>query len=103
MFLSDDPRGLVNRLCFRRFLALDALPVAPALPVAFLLAALAGSVSAALSTATTSALPPGRPPRNIAGALAADETSVHILSADTAAAGISDASAGLPLDFCAVL
>src|SRR6516165_1087949 len=44
MFLRDYPRGVVNHRWFRRFPALDALPVAPALPVAFLLAALCGSV-----------------------------------------------------------
>ena len=38
MFLSDYPRGLVNCLWRRWFPAFDALPVTPALPVAFLLA-----------------------------------------------------------------
>ena len=103
MFLSDYPRALVNRFWFRRLPALYTLPVAPALPIAFLLAPpLWSCTSAALSTATTSALPPGSPRCNTAVALAADETSVHTLSADTAAAGISDASAG-QLDFRAVV
>jgi len=56
-----------------------------------------------LSTATTSALLPGSSRRNIAGALAADESAARSLSADTAATGISDASAGQPLDFCALV
>src|SRR5947199_2709469 len=38
MFCSDDPRRLVNYLCLWWFPAFDALPVAPALPLAFLLA-----------------------------------------------------------------
>jgi len=46
---------------------------------------------------------PGSPRCNTAAELAADETSVHSLSADTAAAAISDASAGQPLDFCTVV
>src|SRR5579862_4660329 len=38
MFLSDYPRGLVNCLWLRWFPAFDALPVTPALAIAFLLA-----------------------------------------------------------------
>jgi len=38
MFWSDYPRGVVNCLWLCWFPALDALPVAPALPVPFLLA-----------------------------------------------------------------
>src|ERR1700691_4859751 len=38
MFCSDYPRGLVNWLWLWWFPAFDALPVAPALPVPFLLA-----------------------------------------------------------------
>ena len=37
MFCRDYPRGLVNRLWLCCFPALDTLPVAPALPVPFLL------------------------------------------------------------------
>src|SRR5215813_246629 len=45
MFGSDYPRGLVNCLWFWWFPALDALAVAPALPIAFLLARRRFSVS----------------------------------------------------------
>src|SRR5262245_43584729 len=38
MFLSDYPRGLANCLCLCWLPVLDALPVAPALTIAFLLA-----------------------------------------------------------------
>jgi hypothetical protein len=38
MFCSDYPRGVVTFLWFWRYPALDALPLAPALPVPFLLA-----------------------------------------------------------------
>src|SRR5277367_1686825 len=38
MFCSDYPRRVVNCLWFWRYPTLDALPVAPALPVPFLLA-----------------------------------------------------------------
>src|SRR6516165_4070119 len=44
MFVRDYPRGVVNHLWFGWFPALDAIPVAPALPVALLLAPLCGSV-----------------------------------------------------------
>src|SRR5215831_2581703 len=44
MFLSDYPRGLVNRLWFRPFPAFYTLPVAPALPIAFLLAPFGASI-----------------------------------------------------------
>src|SRR6516225_720069 len=37
MFPSDDPRTLLNCPCFYRLPALEALPVAPALPLPFLL------------------------------------------------------------------
>src|SRR6516225_6631983 len=37
MFRSDDPRTLLNCPCFCGFPALEALPVAPALPLALLL------------------------------------------------------------------
>ena len=37
MFRSDDPRTLLNCPCFCRFPALEALPVAPVLPLALLL------------------------------------------------------------------
>jgi hypothetical protein len=56
-----------------------------------------------LSTATTSALPPGISRCNTAGALVADETAARSLSANKARAGISGASVGRPLDFCAVV
>jgi hypothetical protein len=42
--LSDYPRGFANWLWLWRFLGLDALSVAPALAIAFLLAAVGGSV-----------------------------------------------------------
>jgi hypothetical protein len=56
-----------------------------------------------LSTVTTSALPPGISRCNTAGPLVADETAARSLSADKATAGISGASIGQPLDFCAVV
>ena len=38
MFCSDYPRALINPFCFSWFAVLDPLAVAPALPIAFLLA-----------------------------------------------------------------
>jgi hypothetical protein len=52
----------------------------------------------------TSGLPAGSSGCNTAGALAGDENAARTFSADTAAsaAGVPDASADGPLDFCAV-
>jgi len=102
MFLSDYPRGLANCLWLRWVPAFDALPVAPALAVAFLLARRRFPVSLlCLSTATISAPPPGSAHYNTVGALVADEHAARILSADSAvhAASGPGVSAAQPLDF----
>src|SRR5471030_1982148 len=64
MFCSDYPRGTVNCLWLWWFPAFDALPVAPALPVPFLLACPCRPVSLLR-------LPPRPLPRRLPAALAA--------------------------------
>src|SRR6266852_3971701 len=64
MFCSDYPRGVVNCLWLWRFPAVDAFPVAPALPVPFPLARYRRPVSLLR-------LPPRPLPRRLPAALAA--------------------------------
>jgi hypothetical protein len=64
MFCSDYPRGVVNCLWLWWFPAFDALPVAPALPVPFLLARCRRPVSLLR-------LPPRPFPRRLPAMLAA--------------------------------
>src|ERR1039457_386341 len=101
MFCSDYPRRVVNCIWLWCFPAFDALPVAPALTIPFLLAHRRLPVSLfGLSGATISVPPPGIPRRSSAGVPAVGESAPRTPSADTAASAADGAIASAdPLDF----
>jgi hypothetical protein len=100
MFRSDYPRLITNRLWLWWFPILDALPVAPTLPIAFLLASRRFPVS--LLRFPPRPLPRLLPAWRAATALARPTWTEDMLapSADNAGAALSGAFDGQPLAFC---